>query len=224
MAHAPENTALSLVTAEQLSVDEIEFDVRLSADGVPVISHDDDLGRVLGTTPAPLVSATRWCDLQRLRLPRGQRLLTLPEVLELTQSDLQVEVKAPAAAAVVAEVLADYPDDQRRCLLTSFQVPILAELKKLLPQIPRGVIASSYDDALRASAHDVGAAALLSGWKGLTPEVVDRLHDEDLLVAGWPLRHADDAMLAVELGVDMVTADAPGEARDWLDTALVTPA
>ncbi|SDT35346.1 glycerophosphodiester phosphodiesterase [Microlunatus soli] len=224
MAHAPENTALSLVTAEQLGVDEIEFDVRLSADGVPVISHDDDLARVLGASPAPRVSTTAWCDLQRLRLPRGQRLLTLPEVLELTQSDLQIEVKAPTAPALVAEVLAEYPDDQQRCLLTSFQVPILAELQQLLPQIPRGVIANSYDDALRVSAHDVGASAVMSGWKGLTPAVVDRLHDEDIQVAGWPVRNADDAALAVELGVDMITADAPGEAREWLDNALAAPA
>lgn len=224
MAHAPENTALSLVTAEQLGVDEIEFDVRLSADGVPVISHDDDLGRVLGSTAAPSVRAASWRDLQRLRLPRGQRLLTLPEVLELTQTDLQVEVKALEAAAVVAEVLADDPDDQRRYVLTSFQAPILAELQRLLPQVPRGLIAGSYDDALRVGAHEVGATSLMSGWKGLTRSVVDQLHEEGFHVAGWSLRTSEDAVRAVQLGVDMITADAPGQAREWLDEARVRPA
>lgn len=219
MAHAPENTALSLVTAEQLGVDEIECDVRLSADAVPVISHDDDLGRVLGGGPAPVVSRTPWCRLQTVRLPRGQRLLTLAEVLELTRADLQIELKDPAAPPVVAEVLAEYPDDQQRCLLTSFQAPILAELQRLLPRLPRGLIAEAYDEGLRLTAHRVGAAAILTGWPGLTPAVVERLHREGLRVAVWPLRDAADAARAIELGVDMVTADAPGEAREWLEAA-----
>ncbi|HEY9291258.1 MAG TPA: glycerophosphodiester phosphodiesterase [Microlunatus sp.] len=219
MAYAPENTALSLVTAEQLGVDEIEFDVRVSADGVPVISHDDDLARVLGTDDAPLVSRSRWDELQQLKLPRGQRLLSLPEALELTQSDLQVEVKAPEAAALVAEVLADFPGERTRCLLTSFQAPILAELKERLPDIPRGLIAGSYSEELVAVAVEVAAVAILTGWDGLTPDVVDRLHGQGFKVAAWPLRDADDARRATELGVDMITADAPDRARAWVEAA-----
>jgi glycerophosphoryl diester phosphodiesterase len=220
MAHAPENTALSLVTAEQLGVDEIELDVRVSADGVPVISHDDHLGRVLGTEEAPLVSASSWAELQSLRLPRGQRLLTLTEALELTQADLQVELKAPEAAAVVARVFAEYPDDTRRCLLTSFQVPILAELRQLLPEIPRGVICGAYDEQVRESAEAVAADAVLSGWDGLTADAVQDLQRRGFRVAVWPLRDVEDARRAVGLGVDLITADAPGAARDWIDEAL----
>lgn len=219
MAHAPENTALSLVTAEQLGVDEVEFDVRVSSDGVAVISHDDHLGRVLGAEDAPSVSASTWAQLQALQLPRGQRLLTFAEGLELTQADLQVEVKAASAAAVVAEVLADYPDEQRRCMLTSFQVPILAELQHLLPDLPRGVIADAYTDEVRQAAASVKATTVLTGWDGLTPKVVEELHAGGLRVAVWPVRDQQDADRAVELGVDMITADAPAAARDWLDAS-----
>lgn len=220
MAHAPENTALSLVTAEQLGVEEIEFDVRVSADGVAVISHDDHLGRVLGADDAPLVSTSTWAELQALHLPRGQRLLTFAEVLELTQSDLQVELKAPAAAAVVAEVLADYPDEQQRCLLTSFQVPILAELEQLLPDLPRGLIAGAYTDEVRESARSVGASTVLTGWDGLSRQVVENLHRQGFRVAVWPVRDQEEARRAVALGVDMITADAPAAARDWIDAAV----
>jgi glycerophosphoryl diester phosphodiesterase len=219
MAHAPENTALGLVTAEQLGVDEIEIDVRVSADGVAVISHDDDLSRVLGVDVAPSVSGSKWCDLQRLRLPRGQRLLSLPEVLDLTESDLQIELKDPGAAAIAAEVLAEYPDDQRRCSFTSFDAASLAAAQELLPWVPRGLIAEAYEPALPARAQAVQATWIYSGWTGLTPSVVADLHRKGFKVGAWLLRTADDARLACQLGVEKITADAPAEAREWIDAA-----
>lgn len=219
MAHAPENTALSLVTAEQLGVDEIEFDVRVSADGVAVISHDDALSRVVGHDDAPVVSQTPWHELQSVRLPRGQRLLTLSEVLDVTESRLQIELKAPEAAAVVATVLQDYLDDHPRCLLTSFQVEILGELRGLLPSMPRGLITGRWQRQVLDQARQVGASAILSGWDGLTAEVVAELHHDNYRVCGWPLRSIDDAIRATEIGVDGVTADDPARARDWLAAA-----
>lgn len=221
MAHAPENTALSLVTAEQLGVDEIEFDVRVSADGVAVISHDDDLSRVVGHDGPPVVSQTPWHELQSVRLPRGQRLLTLSEVLEVTEVRLQIELKAPEAATVVTTVLQDYPDDHPRCLVTSFQADILAELRGLLPSIPRGLITGRWRPEIIEQARQVDASAVFSGWDGLTSEVVDELHRNDYRVCGWPLRSIDDAIRATEIGLDGITADDPARARDWLSAAAV---
>jgi glycerophosphoryl diester phosphodiesterase len=221
MAHAPENTALSLVMAEQLGVDEIELDVRVSADGVAVISHDDDLSRVVGVDVAPTVSGSDWRDLQALRLPRGQRLLTLREALELTQSDLQLELKSPQAPVVAAGVLAEYPGELRRCSFTSFEVSWLITARELMPNISRGVIAAAYDPTVAARAAAAQATWIYSGWDGLTPGVIDDLHQKGCKVGAWPLRTAGDAELALRLGVDKITADAPGEAREWLEAAEV---
>ncbi|MBO0811918.1 MAG: glycerophosphodiester phosphodiesterase [Microlunatus sp.] len=219
MAHAPENTALSLVMAEQLGVDEIELDVRVSADGVAVLSRDDDLSRVLGVDVAPTVSVTAWCDLQNLRLPRGQRLLTLPEALELTRSNLQLELKSPQAVPIAAQVLADFADEVRRCSFTSFDVSRLIMARELLPDVPRGVIADAYDPTLAARARAAQAAWIYSGWNGLTPDVIAALHQQGCRIGVWPLCTAEDAERAYRLGVDKITADAPGEAREWLEAA-----
>jgi glycerophosphoryl diester phosphodiesterase len=48
MAEAPENSAAAFDVALTRQVDGIEFDVRLSADGVPVVFHDDALFRITG--------------------------------------------------------------------------------------------------------------------------------------------------------------------------------
>ena len=42
-AHAPENTLAAFDRAIELGADEIELDVRMSADGVVVAFHDDRL-------------------------------------------------------------------------------------------------------------------------------------------------------------------------------------
>jgi glycerophosphoryl diester phosphodiesterase len=47
-AHAPENTLPALAAAVRAGADAVEFDVRLAADGVPVVIHDADLRRFGG--------------------------------------------------------------------------------------------------------------------------------------------------------------------------------
>lgn len=47
-ARAPENTVAAFEAALADGADGIEFDVLLTADGIPVISHDDDLRRTCG--------------------------------------------------------------------------------------------------------------------------------------------------------------------------------
>ena len=48
-AHQPENTLPALAAAIAAKADAVEFDVRLSRDGVPVVQHDADLHRFGGT-------------------------------------------------------------------------------------------------------------------------------------------------------------------------------
>src|SRR5216117_26334 len=45
MGHAPENTMTSFEEAISLGADMLEFDVRLTKDGIPVIVHDANLDR-----------------------------------------------------------------------------------------------------------------------------------------------------------------------------------
>lgn len=44
-ARAPENTLVALETAITAGADAVEFDLHVTADGVPVLFHDDTLGR-----------------------------------------------------------------------------------------------------------------------------------------------------------------------------------
>lgn len=224
MAHRPENSLQSYALAEDAGADEIELDVRISRDGIPIVLHDptldraaaDESGRGLG----PVAELTL-AELGEIRLNSGRAILTLAEVYAATHITIQAEIKDPACVEAVAEFYVNRPNDAGRTLFTSFDVASLEALADLLPDMPRGIIVPDY-----ASAQDFpgGVAALLSrtgssifhcGWDGLSQAVVNAMHDAGRGVRGWPVREFDDMARAVHLGVDGITSDDPALARSW---------
>src|SRR4051794_35718365 len=66
---APENTLAGFLKALELGVRCIEFDVRLTRDGAPVIFHDDRLDRV--TAESGLVAERAWAELREVAVLPG---------------------------------------------------------------------------------------------------------------------------------------------------------
>lgn len=218
MAHAPENTAPSLALAADHGADEIELDIRLSADGVPVIIHDATLTRVTDGRRTDQVEDLTWAELAEVELDGGAELLRFEQVLAQTSLPLQVELKADGAAEVVAEILNEGRPDRKRCTLTSFQPDYLIKVAELMPWARRGFIVGEYAEDALSTAVELGVQTLFTGWSGLTPDDVTRIHDRGLRAGGWLLNEQSQARLAVDLGVDAVTADDPRAARQWLAT------
>ena len=81
MGHAPENTLLGIRQALEMDCDGVEIDVQLSADGVPVLIHDDLLDRTTNGS-GPVGEATL-AALRALDAGQGEQIPTLREALEL---------------------------------------------------------------------------------------------------------------------------------------------
>ncbi len=79
MAIAPENSAASFRLAEAAGVDEIELDVRITADRVPVVLHDPTLERLAAGGPclATPVTQLTLAQLHEVPLDSGQPVPTL---------------------------------------------------------------------------------------------------------------------------------------------------
>ncbi|MDD7700423.1 MAG: glycerophosphodiester phosphodiesterase family protein [Eubacteriales bacterium] len=103
-AKYPENTLASYRAAMELGVDAIEFDVWLTADGVPVLIHDGNTARVTGVDAS--VGALTLSELKKLSAGRmkgpefeNERIPTLCEALSLMRDTrprdlrLGVEIK-----------------------------------------------------------------------------------------------------------------------------------
>jgi glycerophosphoryl diester phosphodiesterase len=132
-AHAPENTLVAFERAVRLGVDALEFDVRVTADGVPVVHHDPTLDRTTdaaGPLRARTLAVLRTCDAGARFSPdggrshpfRGQavRVPTLDEVLGAFPAvPLLIELKE-AAAALPARAVLDRHGASERVVVASF--------------------------------------------------------------------------------------------------------
>lgn len=107
--HAPENTLAGLRTAKRLGVDWVEFDVMLTADGVPLLMHDESLERTAGLDR--LLSATPLAEARRLDAGgwfgatfRGEALPTLEEAIAcLAEESLGANVEIKPAKGLARE-------------------------------------------------------------------------------------------------------------------------
>lgn len=118
---APENTRESLKLAVSQGADALEFDVRLSADGVPVLMHDPTLDRT--TRAKGPVANQSAAALMALGVP------TLTEVLEeFRETALLIELKTVEVALPVRKLLLEHAATER-VVLASFLDQALAPFR-----------------------------------------------------------------------------------------------
>jgi glycerophosphoryl diester phosphodiesterase len=149
-AVAPENTLAAFARAISDGADGIEFDVRLSRDGVPVVIHDATLKRtglidrsVSELTAAKLqeIDVGKWFAESR-PIPQteflGEKLPTLAQVFELfrtTNGLLYIEMKCDkhAGTALAAKVvrLTRESGMVRQVVVESFDHSAIAAVKKI---------------------------------------------------------------------------------------------
>lgn len=160
MSEAPENSLRAFRRAIELGADELEFDVRATADGELVILHDATLDRTTDGS-GPLAERTL-AELDGVRVGGTEPVPTLDEVLALPDIRLQIELKEPALVARVAErVHAAGAAD--RAILTSFHAEALEQDHGL----PRGLIAGAKEGDKFALGHRLGVDRMLPHWNVL---------------------------------------------------------
>jgi glycerophosphoryl diester phosphodiesterase len=141
--HVPENSVAAFRAALAVSAG-IETDLRLSADGVPMVFHDRDAMRLCGS-PA-VCSATSADELGALRLSGGEeRIPRLSDLLALAGGhvplllELKTDGDAARLARAVAETLRAYPGPVG---MMSFDPRVGAWLAAHRPGIRRGLVLS----------------------------------------------------------------------------------
>ncbi len=139
--HAPENTMESFRKGIEMGADAIELDVHLTADGQLAVIHDDTLDRT--TDRGGRVAELTMDEIREADAGDGQRVPTLPEVLEWLPSDvgLVIEIKARAAADAVVAALHDHPARASgRVVVISFDEAAIEEVRQLDPVIKTGYL------------------------------------------------------------------------------------
>lgn len=223
MAYAPENTAAGFREAARRGAAWIEFDVRLSADGVAVVIHDARLerttsgrGPVAGTDYAKIagLDAGAWFAPQFA----GERVPRLDEAVRLAGElglGVNIELKPTRRhqrqlSAAVLEVLAGgWPRRFPPALLSSFDRKALAALQEQGSPWPSGLLVKSLPLNWHRQVTALGCSSVHAAHDRLTRAGAEEVKSRGLVLGAYSL---DDPARAVELfgwGVDAVFSNAP---------------
>jgi glycerophosphoryl diester phosphodiesterase len=127
----------------------IECDLQVSADGQPMVFHDERLERLTGADGE--VNARIAAELQTLELSgSGEHMQTLPELLDQVAGrvPLVIEIKSRfdgdmTLADRAAALVADYAG---HAALMSYDPAVVAHLARAWPEVPRGIVADRMID------------------------------------------------------------------------------
>jgi glycerophosphoryl diester phosphodiesterase len=220
-----ENTLASFRRAVEEGADWLELDVQLSADGELAVVHDWDLRRLAGA--ALVVESAAWSDLAaiRLRAAGGEdasRIPRLRDVLEILPDRLPLNVelkrrgadRARLAEAVLAECAAREP-----LLFSSFDWPLLAELRRRAPHVWVAPLASRWPGRLLEAGRDLRAWSLHAHRRIVTRALIERASEAGRPVLVYTVNEASEAARFFALGVSGVFTDFPGRLREALRNA-----
>jgi glycerophosphoryl diester phosphodiesterase len=203
----PENSLAAFRAALAMpDCDGIEFDVRRSRDGIPIVLHDATLARVQGRPErAAELTAT---ELAPLGVP------TLAAVLSAARAPvfLDIELKEDLGMVAVELIREARGPDLAAAAISSFEPAALANVRALAPTWRCWLNADDMQPATLALAHELGCAGVAAKWRAIDRPAVERARALGLEVVAWTVHRRATFRRLGELGV--VGACVEGAALD----------
>jgi len=205
---APENTIASLRKALEHHVDEIEFDLHVTKDGIPVLHHDPALTNPNGTA-LPIIEHT-YAELQTHKAD----LVTFDDMLATIGRTvpLQAEVKPGVAPRPIIAVIQKYLDAgwmPSDFVLSSFDQQILLELHAALPQIEKVVLERWSGVRATYRARQVGTKRLSMNQKWLWWGFIASMSKADWQLSAYTINDPARARRWARYGLHSVVTNYP---------------
>ena len=211
-----ENTLPSFARAFSAGADGVELDVHGTLDRVVVVHHDAVTNaRPADSGPQVAIAESSVENVQAV-LVAGERIPTLAEVLRAAPDigTVYVEVKA---SGIEQEVVTTIRSSGRRCAVHSFDHRIVRRVGDLAPDIPTGILQTSYPiDPIRPL-RDAGARDLWQQWELVDEELVRRVHESGGRVIAWTVNDSEVATRLIDWQIDGICTDAPAAMRALVD-------
>jgi glycerophosphoryl diester phosphodiesterase len=233
----PENSVTAVAAAFDLGADGVEIDLRLTADGVLAVSHDENLHRLTGV-PLAIADST-WATLMETAGQCGVQLARAEHVLGQAAGRLVVlEVKQPPpgrtsgyrTAVAVAQLLSglEHAGVDLDVTVSSFAPDIVATVRTHLPH------GSAVRTALLGCPEDRATALLRQavdrGHEEVHPHVLSVLAEPGVVAAArahgvavipWTVNARRGVQRLEMLGAHGIITDVPATARSALTRATV---
>jgi len=219
---APENTLAALRVAVARGWRMVEYDVKLSADGVPVLLHDATLDRTTdgtGKAAALPYASLALLDAGSWHSPEfaGEPVPSLRAVARYSLAcglASNVEIKpSPDTDRITGEQTAraiqTLWQNAAPPLLSSFSDIALAAAQRTAPGLPRALlIEADLPSDWRTRAQRLGCVAINLNERVVTQQTVHAVHEAGLRLVVWTVNDPDRARQLLNWGVDAIVTDA----------------
>ena len=238
-AAAPENTLLAFKQAIDDGADGIEFDVRLSRDGVPVVIHDASLKRT--ALMDSMVSNLTANELQQVNVGAFFRntcncpVPTLSEVFELfreVDGMLYLEMKGePVSEKLIHKVAATIAQHHiaNKVIVECFDHSAIGALKIVAPGLRTAALfesrlcrpANLFSGAVLSAAKAVQANEIALHYTLVTNRLVVQATEEGFDVVVWTVDNPKWIERARQLGIKCLITNNPAEMLAHRDSERV---
>lgn len=206
-----QNSITALHKAQEAGVYGSEFDVSITADGVPVVNHDDSI-------QGYCIETATYEQLKQLKLKNGETLPTLEQYLvagkQHPETRLILEIKPHkrvvnedrAVAAIL--YLVDQYQLQDQVEYISFSMNICKELIRRAPSVPVYYLAGEVSPS---DLKVLGFAGLDYHYKVFDkhPDWIEEAHALGLAVNAWTVNDPAVMQSLIDRKVDFITTDKP---------------
>lgn len=219
---APENTLTSFLRASEAGVHGIELDVRMSLDGVLYAFHDETLRRTtLQKGKLHLKNSQLLTQLDARHAlsqwPHQEAIPSLESVLIECPSHLhyQLEIKGfmpmPYLDALVLQLktLITTLNIGQRVVVTSEDVNVLRQLKRIAPDIKRGYVCQYHHRLPISISNRLGCHWLIANHAIVNARLMKKARSKGLKVSCWTVNDLDIAERLAQLKVDSIITDYP---------------
>jgi len=222
---APENTLAAFQCGLNHGFHAVEFDVMLTKDNVPVVIHDEKLGRtvvgkewVCNTTAEDLFKrdAGSWFAPEFA----SSRVPDYWQVLEFCAQHgiwMNVEIKpAKGFEKITGKIIGEMTHDfyqklsqpaKQLLLFSSFEFDALAAARLAAPDIPRALLFKRIPNSWQAKLRESDAVAIHTSHKNLTWKMVRKIKQAGVGLACYTVNDLDRARVLAGWGVDAFFTD-----------------
>lgn len=216
-----ENTLASLREAIRIDADMIEFDVRLTKDNIPVLSHDL---RLYGTKRRELALLRRYtyAELEERTRAGDHPLINLDEALAecFDKIYINIEIKEVSAVKPTLDVISRYATKKKdwdSIMISSFKPLALRAVRKLSPHVALGML--QYRNPLLFLAWHRVLSLSAVGFHRLyiTTMALEAAKRLGLFTYVYTVNRHIAAMQLAERGIDGIVTDFPSKMLQQLD-------
>jgi glycerophosphoryl diester phosphodiesterase len=212
-----ENSLAALEKAAEEGFYASEFDVRLTSDSVPVISHDTRIQKLL-------IETTPYARIRDTELRNGERLPTLQEYLKKGKNlniRMVLEIKTHMQSgydlrAVHITLAAVREADMENWVeYISFSLPVCREIIRLSP---RSSVSYLTGDMAPAKLKEMGFTGIDYPYEALKirPEWIQEAKKEGMTVNVWIVNNLQMMYDFILRDVDFITTDRPATLKELL--------